>query len=302
VTAKIKWKAPGDPTKFRLYYPPAKGPRNAGQWDNWANAMMMDARLNSTDRAVLVRLALHYNLKTGACFPAVGRLAIESGLGESGWRTVQRTTRKAWQLGWINLTHRHGGPVEKSQTNLHELTLPQEISDILNGGGPALMVIDNPWRVIQATDGAEICGPFATEEGAETWIAEHGWRKSDWRPTRQNPAPTRQMEHTDPSIDPPITGKSNREVIEHSVPCTAALADATRCTESLLATEKGRKKASEKGSSYSQSDVEEVKDYLGEGALTVGGIINFARAHGSVHIDGRMIASMVKDGHLIPTR
>ena len=75
---KLKWREPSDPTKFELHYP--KLPvRKTEDWDNWVRSMMMDARFTSTDRAVLVAIALHYNLKNGDCFPAHGRIAIEAG-------------------------------------------------------------------------------------------------------------------------------------------------------------------------------------------------------------------------------
>lgn len=169
--SKLKWKTPGDPTRFRLYYPPPRAPRGAGEWDKWVAAMLMDMRLNSTDRVVLTRLALHYNLKTGECFPALGRIAIGAGLGESGDRTVRRCLSKAAKLGWIKRTARRGGPLEKNQTNLYELTLPKEICDVLDS----------------------------------------------IRPTGQMEPPTGQPVYGDRAIDPPITEKGNREVIEHSV-------------------------------------------------------------------------------------
>src|SRR4051794_11048094 len=130
---KLQWETPRDPTKFELHYPPHKSPRKAQQWDNWLRAMMMDARLRSRDKVILTAIAQHYNLKTGDCFPAVGRLAIEVGLGEgkTGSRAVQRVLQKADKLGWIRRTMRRGGPREKNQTNLYELMLPQAICNVL---------------------------------------------------------------------------------------------------------------------------------------------------------------------------
>jgi hypothetical protein len=170
---KLKWEAPADPTKFRLHYPPARSPRNTEQWDNWVASMMLDTRFNSGDRVVLARLAMHYNLKTGGCFPALRRVAIEAGLGESGVRAVQRTIRRAEQLGWIERTVRRGGPKEKSQTNLYELRLPESI---IGHRGIGLAVIEQggTWQVAQVFDGAVVCGPFKSREAAEGWIECHG--------------------------------------------------------------------------------------------------------------------------------
>jgi hypothetical protein len=193
---KLKWKTPDDPTKFRLYYPPARAPRKTEEWDNWVAAMMLDTRFTSGDRVVLARLALHYNLETGDCFPSLKRSAIEAGLGESGVRTVQRTIRKAEQLGWIERTTRKGGPAEKNQTNLYELRLP----DAINIG---LRVIGQPgaWQVAQVADGMVICGPFKNLENAERWVEEHSDRHD------KTGVPTRQNRGGDTTPVPPITGK-----------------------------------------------------------------------------------------------
>jgi hypothetical protein len=122
VQKKRKWREPGDPTKFRLHYP--KLPiRKTEDWDNWMRSMMMDTRFTSSDRAILTAIAMHYNLTTGDCFPAQGRVAIEAGLGEgeTATRMVRRAVNKAVELGWIKRTFRRGGSHAKNQTNLYEL-------------------------------------------------------------------------------------------------------------------------------------------------------------------------------------
>jgi hypothetical protein len=164
--------------------------------------MMLDTRFNSTDRAVLTALALHYNLKTGACFPAIGRVALEAGLGENGDRTARRALTKAAKLGWVKRTSRCGGPREKNQTNLYELTRPKQICDALANVGPSLAVTGTPgaWQVTQTTDGMAICGPFEDRANAEQWVAAHG-------PTGQIAQPTGQNRGADRTIEPPMTGK-----------------------------------------------------------------------------------------------
>jgi hypothetical protein len=171
----------------------------------------MDSRFSGTERSIITALAKHYNLRTGECFPAHGRVAVEVGLGsnDTGKKAVQHAVSKAARLGWIKRTPRRGGPREKSQTNTYELTLPQSVRDILNNVGPRLAVTagePGTWNVTQTTDGVAICGPFKEREDAEQWIAEHG-------PTGQIDKATGQNRGTDRTLDPPRTGKSkNREV------------------------------------------------------------------------------------------
>jgi hypothetical protein len=127
-TEGLQWETPGDPTRFELHYPLHAAPRKTQQWDNWAAAMMMDTRLSPGAKAVLTRLALHYNLNSGDCFPAHGRLAAETMVSNE---MVRSTLRKAAKLGWIRRTCRTGGPHGKNQTNLYDLTLPTSICEVL---------------------------------------------------------------------------------------------------------------------------------------------------------------------------
>jgi hypothetical protein len=64
------------------------------------------------------------NLKTGDCFPAQGRIAIEAGFGEgletgeTGRRAVQRAVSKAARLGWLKREFRRGKePNEPARAN-----------------------------------------------------------------------------------------------------------------------------------------------------------------------------------------
>jgi hypothetical protein len=183
--SKLKWGEPGDPTKFELHYPPHESPRKVLQWHNWLKAMFMDMRLNCTDRTVLAALASFYNTKTGDCFPAVGRFAIQAGLGEgeTGSRTARRSLAKAAELGWIRRYIRRGG-----QTNLYDLTLPREICE-------ALASINYQPR-----------GP-----------APLGYKY----PTGQNRNPTGQIRTPNRAIDPSITANLNCERIEPSAKTSA---------------------------------------------------------------------------------
>ena len=307
--SRRKWETPGDPTKFELRYPPARAPRGTEQWDRWVTSMMLDTRLSSADRVVLTRLALHYNLETGDCFPAVKRVAIEAGLGEAGWRTVQRATSKARQLGWIELTIRKGGSAKKNQTNLYELRLPEAI---IGHRKIALKVIkqDGAWHVAQVKDGVAICGPFKSLESAERWIEEHGPGSETRPPTRQTGDTDTTKLVGDTTTAPPITGKlQNREVIEHSVSKdTASFAprpDAFQVSNSIM---EGKKGASEKGlarkTPYDPGDVDTVRDMIsryghdlnGYQAMSIGGLIECARQL-KEDLDGGVLRAMANDGH-----
>jgi hypothetical protein len=311
--AKLKWHTLGDPTKFRLHYPPARAPRKTEHWDNWLRSMMLDTRLNSTDRVVLTTLATHYNLKTGDCFPAMGRVAIEAGLGTAGTRTVQRSIRKAEGLDWIERTLRKGGPREKNQSNLYELRLPESIIGCREIG---LRVVkrDGKWFVAQTTDSVVVCGPFKNKENAENWIADHGPEAE--RHDKQGIA-TRQNRGGDTAIDPPRTGKlDNREVTEHSVSSIQhSFADASRVPNSFQAIHEdlyGRKKGESEGEcastsrqapegrwvGYTEAEVERVRDILlCYDCKTLGSIVACARTFGDNFITGTAIANMCRDGH-----
>ena len=184
---------------------------------------MMDARLLSRDKVILTALAQHYNLKTGACFPAVGKLAIKVGLGEgkTGSRAVERTFQKADKLGWIRRTMRKGGPREKSQTNQYDLTLPQSICDVLASTyyRPA-EPIPHGYRYPQSA------------------------RTKGRRPDKSS-TPTRQNGLTDPSLGPSITRKLEQGSIEHSVSSIRHRSDFvdTGALEDLLPTSKSKKGA-----------------------------------------------------------
>jgi hypothetical protein len=305
---KRKWETPGDPTKFELRYPPARAPRGTEQWDRWVTSMMLDTRLNSADRVVLTRLALHYNLETGDCFPAVKRVAIEAGLGEAGWRTVQRATRKASKLGWLELTIRKGGAAEKHQTNLYELRLPEAIIGYRNIG---LKAIGQPgaWQVAQVKDGVVICGPFKHLENAERWIEEHGAGSETRPPTRQTGGTDTTKQVSDTSMAPPITGKlHNREVIEHSVSKDTASFAPRPDAINRFDSDESKKGATEKDlprkTLYDLGDVGAVRDMIecyghdlnGYQAMSIGALVECSRLL-KQDFDGGALRAMASDGH-----
>jgi hypothetical protein len=60
--------------------------------------MMLDSRLRDRDKVILIRLALHLNLKTGRLDPTIHLLALETSLPgseESTRRTVRRSLERA---------------------------------------------------------------------------------------------------------------------------------------------------------------------------------------------------------------
>jgi hypothetical protein len=97
---------------------------------NWIASMMVDPRLNERNKLVLTRLALHLNLKTGRCDPAVRLLVLELSIGgkeQSAIRAVRRSLARAEGLGWIKRRLRHGGDSRHNQSNLYTLTVPPDI-------------------------------------------------------------------------------------------------------------------------------------------------------------------------------
>lgn len=98
--------------------------------DRWMMVMMLDNRLNARDQIILVRLALHLNLKTGRCDPSVGLLASETSIdGRDAERQARRSLAKGEETGWIRRSFRFGGDTRKqSQTNNYALTIPSDIA------------------------------------------------------------------------------------------------------------------------------------------------------------------------------
>ena len=101
--------------------------------------------------------------------------------------------QKSDELGWIRRSMRRGGPREKNQTNLYDLRLPQSICHFL------LSINYRPADPI--SDGYRYPQSAPTEGG---------------RPDKSD-TPTRQNGHTDPSLEPSITGKLEQGRLEHSV-------------------------------------------------------------------------------------
>jgi hypothetical protein len=324
---KRKWQAPTDPTKFELYYPPARAPRKTTQWDNWVAAMMMDMRLSSTDRAILTRLALHYNLRTGDCFPSRARIALEVGLSatDTDISAVKRAVSKGVRLGWIKRTLRTGGPREKNQTNLYDLTLPAPVCGVLatvgyQPSGPkppdhkyqttyiSLSAVkrDDGWRVIQLADGMTICGPFRTEGGANEWIRDHGPpTRPTWARHRGDISgvPRGHFGDTEGTIAPPITGKyQNREVIEHSVTeVTAPIRLAAGSAHSRAISDSGRKGSAEEVSAMVESDVEDFLINFCDRPRSFGAIRAFCQARNS-DITFNELTALVRAGKVKQSR
>jgi hypothetical protein len=274
---KLKWVEPGDPTRFRLDYPPHRALRKARQWDCWLRAMMMDTRLNSRDRVVLTTVATHYNLKTGECSPALGRLAIEAGLGEgeSGVRAVRRSLAKAAKLGWIERTMRAGHRKGRNRTNLYELTLPPSICNLL------------------ASIGYRPPEPISPDYKYPTT----GPRPDKIAPRPDNRAP------------------QNRVLLKHSV-CkhTASFADAHEAHRIPIKDSSQEKEEEFEGksvglsplsNSFSLEDVEHVQNLIlaEEGPrvrVSIAKIVGMGREPGmwEYAIDGRQIGAMARAGYL----
>jgi hypothetical protein len=273
------------PSLLELHYPPHGSPRKTQQWDNWVEAMMMDMRLSLGNKAVLTRLALHYNVKTGDCFPAHGRVAAETAASNE---MVRSTLRKAAKLGWIRRTFRAGGPREKSQTNLYELTLPDSICEVLaeiNYHPPGPTPRDYKYPTPR---GVQTGGSRGTNRGVEGYV------------------------HT------PITGKYNREVIEQRKD-TASLASLAQRAEDPSSKDlleegkrvgeralRGREQEAkpspdplEGWAGYTARELEAVRVGIStHGYDTVTAVVGFARENG-YFLTPNIVSFMARDGHLI---
>jgi hypothetical protein len=67
-------------------------------------AVLAHSALTFAQKAILIRLALHLNLKSGRCDPSIETIAVGVGVED---RAVQTAITKAQALGW--LTRHEGG-------------------------------------------------------------------------------------------------------------------------------------------------------------------------------------------------
>jgi hypothetical protein len=167
---KQEWFKPKQPAE--LYYPTA-GLREKSDLFNWIRAVNRDLRMTEQTRRILTILYLYRNKKTGLCFPELETLAMMCGLpgdgGEGARVQVRRCIREGERHGWVKRHYRPGR--DRNQSNLFEFLLPAAVTDEI----PLTVTErDGAWYAAQATDGVEICGPFKTREGAETWVKDHG--------------------------------------------------------------------------------------------------------------------------------
>jgi hypothetical protein len=120
------------PIHMREIHYPRSGIKTTADRMNWIAAMMLDGGLTDRDKAVLTRLAMHQNLKTGRCDPSQGLLAEELNIcpdkRESGERAIYRSLSRGRKRGWLTITHRPGGEIAGqkggSQSNSYVLKVP----------------------------------------------------------------------------------------------------------------------------------------------------------------------------------
>jgi hypothetical protein len=252
--------------------------------------MMMDSRLNSSDRVILTALASHYNLKTGDCFPALGRLAIEVGLGEgeTGTRAVRRTLSRAAELGWIERTSRRGGSPDKNQTNLYELTLPQSICDILASieyRPPGLG--RDAYRYLTSDDQPDKT-PLATGQNGGTDRTNEGGRP-DIRALQNREDRTGKVEHS-VSKDTAAPASRSRLLEKEAVGERALRARELEATAS--------DNPLERGLGYTENELDAVRDGVSNHGLdTVGAIVGYARETG-YFLTENAVGNMIREGHL----
>jgi hypothetical protein len=75
VSEKREWRVP---RLVEVFYPLKFN--STQDRHNWIAAMMLDSRLRDRDKVILIRLALHLNLKTGRLDPTIHLLALETSL------------------------------------------------------------------------------------------------------------------------------------------------------------------------------------------------------------------------------
>jgi hypothetical protein len=115
------------PKVIELHYPLQIG--NVGDWASWLRVMTLDFRLSDRDKLIVVRLALHLNLKNGRCDPSLGLLALECSIPgnvEAAERAVRKSIARAEKAGWLVRTYRHGG-ASFNRTNKYSFGYPPEV-------------------------------------------------------------------------------------------------------------------------------------------------------------------------------
>jgi hypothetical protein len=227
----------------------------------WIEAMMLDRRLSERDRLILCRLALHLNLKTGRCDPAVGLLAMEVSLGGSedvAQRMARRSLSSAEKLGWIERVHRHGGGSRHNQSNSYSLAIPADIKAML------------------------------TAAQREEYDQTPGSARSD---SRARPIGL----HSPPNTEGGIGN------IEYSDPrgrrASLTRSGAAMRYDAFDSEQRIKKAVVE----LSLDDVQFIQDLVSsEGMLTVQAVIAMCRQSGVYQwdVDGRQIGAMIKDGYL----
>jgi hypothetical protein len=186
----------------------------------WIEGVNLDPRLAKETRRVLTVLALEFrNKKTGECFPSMRRLAMWCGLGEneSAIRATRRALEEGEKLGWIRRHARFGGDSKYNQSNSYEFLVPEDVTPA-GLANVKLQVVgkDGRWSVTQVKDGVEICGPFKTQEAAETWMGEHGPPES--RPDKLRSRPDKVGVPTGQNRGPDRTPVSGNNIgVKHGI-------------------------------------------------------------------------------------
>ena len=115
----------------------------------WMQEVLAERAFTHAQKVILVRLALHLNLKSGRCDPSVETVAIGAAVKA---RAVQATIAQAQELGWL-IRHEGGG---RGNTNSYTLHLKDAdvTAKTLHSGAPFVETLHGETVIGGAQKGA----------------------------------------------------------------------------------------------------------------------------------------------------
>jgi hypothetical protein len=92
------------------------------QRDIWIEQLLAAKELSHGAKVVAARIALHFNVSTGQCYPSIVRLAQGTGIGE---RHIPRVLAVLERSGWLGITRSRGG---RGYANSFHLITPKTLT------------------------------------------------------------------------------------------------------------------------------------------------------------------------------